>query len=245
MINLMQSEYKKYKSTYVYVLGLLGMISPIILVAIGTFIVKGDLVSNGLYNWHSFTGRAIELFVFFVGPLITSFIAVSSIFYEYQSHAIGNLLTTPYPRWKIITGKLAYISLLIIALYACVTLTNLVCAVILGFPITTTEVINYSSYFMLAGVATLVIVPLAMLLTLIFRSFIPAMIISVAGIIPNLAAFHWDKCYISPWAAPEVLVLKIGGYLQVDLINTVIFLIFYAALFLIALLIYFNYSDQY
>lgn len=245
MINLLQSEFKKYKNTYVYTLGLLGMISPVILIAIGTFAVREDLIIKGMYNWHSFTGRVVELFVFLVGPLITSFIAISSIFYEYQSHTIENILTTPYSRSKVILGKLAFVSLLIMVLYACVAVTNIICAVFMGFPIAMSELFNYSSYLMLASVATLVIVPLAMLLTLIFRSFIPAMVISVAGIIPNLAAFHWDKCYISPWAAPEIMILKIGGYLQIDLIYPIMFIIFYLTLFLGALLLYFHYSDQY
>jgi bacitracin transport system permease protein len=245
MINLLQSEYKKYKSTYIYTLGLLGMISPVLIIAIGTFMVRGDLITQGVYNWHSFTGRVMELFVFLVGPLITSFIAISAIFYEYQSNTMGNILTAPYSRLKIITGKMVYISLFILGLYACVALTNTLCAFILGFPITADDLINYNWDFLLAGITTLVIVPLSMLLTLIFRSFIPAMVISVAGIIPNLAAFHWDKCYLSPWAAPEVLVLSIAGNLKINPIYPEISLVFFAVLFLGAILVYFRNSDQF
>ncbi|BDZ69867.1 ABC transporter permease [Methanobacterium petrolearium] len=245
MINLLKSEYKKYKRTYIYTLGFLGMISPVLIIAIGTFMVRDDLITQGIYTWHSFTGRVVQLFIFLIGPLITSFIAISAVFYEYQSHTIGNILTTPYSRLKIITGKLVYVALFILGLYACVALTNTICALLLGFPITLDEVINYNSEFLLAGVTTLVIIPLAMILTLIFRSFIPAMVISVAGIIPNLAAYHWDKCYLSPWAAPEVLMLSIGGNLEIDPIYPIVSVILYSVLFVSALLLYFHYSDQY
>ncbi|UTB32307.1 MAG: ABC transporter permease [Methanobacterium sp. ERen5] len=245
MIQLIRSESLKYKSTYIYTLGLLGMISPVILIAIGTLMVRDDLITQGLYSWHSFTGRVMELFTFLIGPLITSFIAISAVFHEYQSHTMGNILSTPYSRSKIISGKLVYIALFVIGLYAAVALTNTICAILLGFPITLSEVIDYNSDFLLAGVATLVIIPLAMLLTLIFRSFIPAMVISIAGIIPNLTVFHWDKCYLSPWAAPEVLVLSIAGNLKINIIYPTISLTIYSALFLIALLLYFRYSDQY
>ena len=49
MINLLQSEYKKYKNTYIYSLGLLGMISPVILIAISTFMVRMTLLHRNLY----------------------------------------------------------------------------------------------------------------------------------------------------------------------------------------------------
>jgi len=246
MINLLQSEYKKYKGTYIYSLGLLGMISPVILIAIGTFMVREDLVAQGIYTWHSFYGRVVVFFVYLIGPLLTSFIAISAVSHEYQSHTMGNILTTPYSRSKIILGKLGYISLLIMGLYGCVALTNILCALILGFTITGTELVDYTSYLLLAGVTTMVIVPLALLLTLIFRSFIPAMIISVAGTIPNFAVYHWDKCYLSPWGVPEVIVLKAAGYLNnIDSVYPLTSILVYAGLFISALLIYFYYSDQY
>ncbi|AXV37492.1 MAG: hypothetical protein CIT01_04405 [Methanobacterium sp. BRmetb2] len=59
MINLFQSEYKKYKGTYIYTLGILGMISPVILIAIGTLMVREDLITQGVYTWHSFFGRVV------------------------------------------------------------------------------------------------------------------------------------------------------------------------------------------
>lgn len=246
MINLLQCELKKYKSTYIYTLGFLGMISPVILIMIGTFIVREDLITQGVFTWHSFYGRVISFFVFLIGPLLASFIAVSSIFNEYQSNTMGNILTTPFSRSKVILAKFGYISLLVIGLYACVALTNILCALLLGFTITGSEVLDYTSYLMLAGVTSIEIIPLAMLLTLIFRSFIPAMVISVAGIIPNLAVFHWDKCYLSPWAAPEVIVLKAAGYLDnIDYIYPTAAVLLYLGVFLSVLLIYFHYSDQY
>ena len=116
MIDLLQSEYKKYKSTYIYSLGLLGMISPVILIAIGTFMVRDDLITQRIYTWHSFYGRLVAFFVYLIGPLLTSFIAISAVTHEYQSHTMGNILTTPYSRLKIILGKLGYVSLLVIIL---------------------------------------------------------------------------------------------------------------------------------
>ena len=246
MINLLQSEYKKYKGTYIYSLGLLGMISPVILIAIGTFMVRDDLITQGIYTWHSFYGRLVAFFVYLIGPLLTSFIAISAVNHEYQSNTIGNILTTPYSRLKVILGKLGFVSLLVMAFYICVALANILCAFILGFTVTSTEIIDNTSYLLLAGVTTLVIVPLVLLLTVVFRSFIPAMIISVAGTIPNFAVYHSDKCYLSPWGVPEVIVLKAAGFLNnIDIVYPLTSILVYAVIFISALLIYFQYSDQY
>lgn len=244
MINLLSCEIKKHKNTYITSLGFLGMISPVILLAVAYFAVSEDLILKNIYNWYSFNTRIVEFFVFLVGPLITAFISISSIFYEYQSGTMKNILITPYSRTKIILGKMIYVSLLVIVLYGCVAILNIICALFLGFNITTNEIINYSGYLLLAGLATTVIVPLSMLMTLTFKSFIPAMVISVMGIIPNMSAYHWDKCYLSPWAAPEVIVLVKAGFLKINILYPVIMILFYLGLFVTVLLIYFNRSDQ-
>lgn len=246
MINLLKSEHKKYKNSYITILGILGMISPVIIIAIGTFIVREDLVIQGIYTWHSFFGRLISFFMMLIGPLITSFISINSIYYEYKSHTMENLLNSPNSRLKIILSKMTYVSILVLFLYGCVAITNILCAYLLGFTITSTELIDYSSYIMLAGVTNIVIIPLMMWLTLIFKDFIPPMIIAIAGIIPNLAAFHWDECYLSPFAVPEVIVLEIAGILpEISLIYPLITIITYFIAFLTLLIIYFKYSNNY
>ncbi|MDR2967036.1 MAG: ABC transporter permease [Methanobacteriaceae archaeon] len=246
MINLLKSENKKYKNSYIITLGLLGMISPLIIIAIGTFIVREDLIIQGVYSWHSFFGRVISFFMMLIGPLLTSFIAISSIYHEYKSHTLENILNSPNSRVKIIFSKVVYVSLMVLALYASVAIVNIICAFLLGFTITEAEIINYSSYIMLAGITNIVIIPLAMLLTLIFKDFIPAMIIVVAGTIPNLAAFHWDKCYLSPFAVPEVIVLRVAGILpEINIIYPLIIITSYLIIFLTLLILYFKYSNQY
>jgi bacitracin transport system permease protein len=246
LINLLKSESMKYKNSYITTLGLLGMISPVIIIAIGTFIVREDLIIQGIYNWQSFFGRIISFFMMLIGPLLTSFIAISSIYYEYKSHTFENILNSPNSRAKIILSKIGYISLLVLALYVCVAIANIVSAYLLGFTITSTELIDYTGYIMLAGVTNIVIIPLLMLLTLIFKDFIAPMIIAVAGIIPNLAAFHFDKCYLSPFAVPEVIVLQLAGVLpEINQIYPLITIIIYFIAFLSLLILYFKYSDQY
>lgn len=56
------------------------------------------------------------------------------------------------------------------------------------------------------------------------------MVISAAGIIPNISVYHWSHCYLSPWALPEVLILTKAGYLQTAILYPIItaaFIIYY------------------
>ncbi|WP_409199609.1 ABC transporter permease [Methanobrevibacter sp. DSM 116169] len=246
MFNLLKTETMKFKNTYITTLGLLGMISPVIIIAIGTFIVRGDLIAQDIYNWHSYFGRIISFFMMLIGPLISSFLAINSIYYEYKSHTFENILNSPNSRFKIIISKILYVSALILVLYFCVAITNVICAYLLGFPIITSELTEYTAYIMLAGITNIVIIPFVMLLTLIFKDFVGPMIIAVAGIIPNLAAFHWDKVYLSPFAVPEVIVLQIAGVLpEINLAYPIISILSYFTIFLIGLILYFKSSTQY
>ncbi len=244
MINLLICETKKYKNTYIILLALLGMISPVILMAIAFTVARQDFIASDSYTWYKFSSYVVEAFVFLLGPLITSFISISSVFYEYQCKTMKNILTTTYSRTQIIIAKMIYISMLVIGLYLCVAIADVACGFILGFDITIKEIIKYTGYFLLSGLATIVIVPLSMLLTLIFKSFIPPMVISVAGIIPNMSAYQWDKCYLSPWAAPEVLILTKAEFMKINILYPTITTIVYFILFLISMIIFFRHADQ-
>lgn len=244
MLQLIYCEMKKFKATYINLLALLGMISPVFLMGIAFIVAKEDFVAVNAYNWYSFSTRIVEAFVFLVGPLITCFLSVCSVFYEYQCKTMKNILATPYSRIQIILAKVFYLSLLIMILYGCVAIANVCMALLLGFPITMTEILQYSGYLLLAGLGTTIIIPLTLILTLLCRSFIPAMVISVAGIVPNISAYQWDKCYVSPWAAPEVLVLVRAGYMDVDIKYPIISAVIYMFLFMTVLLLYFNKADQ-
>lgn len=244
MISLLKCEFKKFKGTYINSLSFLGMLIPVLLVTLMFIFKRSDWIKAGFYKWENFYNQLTMFFVVLVGPIITSFIAVFSIFYEYQEKTIKNILSSPYGRESIIISKIIYVSAYVIFQYAVVALISITCAVALGFDITAATVVEFNKQLVLGGVVTVILVPLMMFITLLSRSFIPAMVITVAGTISNVLLLNWEKSYLSPWAAPVDIFGIMSKKLQMDIAYPIASTCLYFVLFMIAALVYFRTADQ-
>lgn len=245
MLRLLKCEFKKFKNTYINSLSFLGMLFPIFLVTLMFAVKRSDWIKSGSYNWDIFNQNLSLLFTLLVGPIITSFIAVFAVYYEYQQKTIKNVLTSPNGRTSIIISKMIYVSFFIIIQYATVAILNILCALILGFDITTSKLVEYSLRLIFAGFSTIMLVPIMMFITLKFRSFIPAMVITVAGSISNVFAINWDKSYLSPWTIPvDISVLATQKISGISLYQPLTTLGIYFIVFMFCSVLYFKLSDQ-
>lgn len=244
MWGLLQNEYQKYRGAYVVSLSQLGMLFPVLLV-VGMFLIeKHDFIANNSYNYEVFTLYVAQLFVLLVGPIISSFIASISVYYEYQQGTLKNLLTSPHNRSKIILTKLIYVTVFILVQYALAAILCAVLATIIGIDVSWWAALEQIYFFFLVGAATLVLVPLMMFFSLLFESFVPAMVLAVVGTASNVLALNWDKSYLSPWAIPTDFLLMLQNKLNLDIIYPCGSLAIYLSVSLIALFIYFIRSDQ-
>lgn len=243
MATLLKCEFKKFNNTYMNSLSIIGMLSPAFLVFFMYLLKKEDFIANGSYTWASFNQNLLIFFVLLVGPIITSFIAVFSIYYEYQQGTIKTIVSSPHSRSSIILVKVVHVSLLMLGQYLFISIINIIFAWLLGFNITWADIIVYTSQYMLAGVTTMALVPLMIFLTLLFRSFIPPMVITIVGTIANVLLISWDKGYISPWALPALLSTYIHDTGPVDIHYPVAFLTMYFIIFLISVTVFFSKTD--
>jgi bacitracin transport system permease protein len=245
MFRLLKCEFKKFRGTYINSLSFIGMLFPVILVTLMFAVKRGDWIKSGSYNWGNFNQQLTMFFIFLVGPIITSFIAVFSVFYEYQEKTIKNVVASPNSRTSIIMTKMIYVSAYVVMQYAVVAIINILCAAVLGFDITMPKIIEYSLRLILAGLTTVMIIPLMMFITLMFKNFIPALVITVAGTISNIFALSWDKSYLSPWAIPPDIALSATTRgTGINIMYPIISMGIYIALFMICVIVYFNVSDQ-
>lgn len=245
MLKLFKCEFRKFKKTYINSLSFLGMVVPVILVTAMFLFKKNDWIKAGSYNWDKFFMQLETFFVLLVGPIITSFIAVFSVFYEYQSRTMKNIVSSPHSRISIITSKMIYVSVFVILQYTAVAVLNVVCAYLLGFEVTTDKIISFSGQIIIAGATTIVLIPVMMFLTLVFKNFIAGMVITVAGTISNILLMNWEKSYISPWAAPIDVSGIMGGQIKdMSMSYPLISIFAYLLLFVASTLVYFKMSDQ-
>ncbi len=244
MWGLLQSEHKKYRGAYIVSLSQLGMLCPVLLV-VGMFLISKDtFLANNRYNYETFTLYVVQLLVFLVGPIISSFIASFSIFYEYQQMTMKNLLSSPHHRGKILLAKLIYVAIFILLQYGLVALLCPVLASIIGVPVSWAIALKQGYYIFVAGTVSLVLVPMMMFITLWFKSFVPAMVLAVVGTAANILALNWDKSYLSPWAIPADILLILQHNLNMDIIYPASSLLIYLSLALLAAFVYFIHADQ-
>lgn len=244
MWGLLHNEARKYRGSYIVGLSQLGMAFPVLLV-VGMFLIeKQDFLAQDRYTYETFTLYVTQLFVLLVGPIITSFIASFSIYYEYQQATMNNLLSSPHTRGSILLAKLIYVCILVILQYALVAILCPVLASLIGVQVSWQAAITQGGYYCLTGAVTLVLVPMMMLVTLLFRSFVPAMVLSVVGTAANILALNWDKSYLSPWAIPADFLLILWKNLNMDITYPIISFGIYMTLTVLAAFLYFTQADQ-
>lgn len=244
MWGLLKNEAQKYKGSYIIGLSQLGMACPVLLVVAMFLLEKQNFLAADRYTYDTFTLYVAQLFVLLVGPIITSFIASFSVYYEYQQFTMNNLLSSPHSRGSILLSKLTYVGVLVILQYALVAILCPILAFLIGVPVSWQTAITQGSYFCLAGAVTLVLVPMMMLVTLLFRSFVPAMVLTVVGTAANILALNWDKSYLSPWAIPADILLILWKSLNMDLAYPIISLSIYMTITVLAAFIYFIRADH-
>jgi len=244
MIHLLKCEFRKFRNTYINSLSLLGMLSPVVLVTVMFLMRKTEWIKSGAFTFDNFNSQMGIFFVFLVGPIITSFIAVFTVFYEYQQKTLKNLLMYPCSRTLVILSKVIYVSLYVLLQYVTVALAGIACGLLLGLKFSPADALLSSRLIILAGGITILLVPAMMAVTLVSKSFIPAMVITVCGTISNVLTLNWDKSYLSPWAIPSDVMLIAKGDLHMNMGYPLASFGIYFTLFLILITVYFRRADQ-
>ncbi|MGE5328502.1 MAG: ABC transporter permease [Deltaproteobacteria bacterium] len=244
MLNLLKCEFKKFQKTYINSLSFLGMLFPVILITLMFIVKKADFIEHKTYNWEYFNSQLTIMLVFLIGPIITSFIAVFSVFYEYQEKTLKNILSSPNSRTLLILTKIVYVSLYVLLQYAAVAVINVLCALLLGFDFSIASALEKCIHLVVAGFTTIILVPFMMFLTLLAKNFIPPLVITVAGTISNAILMNWEKSYLSPWANPANFIFIMKKSLKMDIMLPITCTCVYFILFMIITIVYFNRVDQ-
>lgn len=244
MIELLKCEFQKFRRTYINSLSSLGMLFPVILVTVMFIIKKEDFIQAGGYNWERFNTYLSQFFIFLVGPIIKSFIAVFTVYYEYQQRTIKNLLSSPYSRIEVILVKMLYVSVFIVLQYLGVAVLNILCGLLLKLGVTADTSVQYTVQLISAGLSTVMLVPLMMFIAIISRGFIPAMVVTVIGTISNILVLNWEKSYVSPWAVPADIAFIVLKRLDMNVLYPLASACLYFILFVFCSVIYFNQADH-
>lgn len=181
MCKLFFSECRKMKWPLIFLL--------ILLEAVGTWLLAAGSVKSLAYyftpNWLTLYFQAVSFHGMFFLPLYTGIFAAFLCFYEHKNGAWKQLLTFPYPRWKIFLSKFSAL----IALVAFMQLIFFAGYLITGRIAGVEDTIPWKPVLQGIWGGWLACFPLAMLqigLASRFKSFGMALLFSVSAVIPNI-----------------------------------------------------------
>ncbi len=203
MMNLILLEVSKYKRTYIYPVSLCAMILPVVFTY---FAYSGDMFSNA--NWGTYLNSLNLFYGIFLGAIIPSFVAIFSVYQELKSGTIKSVLFSGYDRVKIIAAKMIYVCLYIVSLYAVVGVLTVVSGVMLGFDASASVLVHTFLSMLFAGAVSALFVPIMVYLTLLFKSFVPPLVIAFLGTIGSVVMINIGNAFYYPWLLPTNIFFR-------------------------------------
>ncbi|WP_158828809.1 ABC transporter permease [Mucilaginibacter lacusdianchii] len=216
----LQSEFYKSRKT-------LGFWSPIILPLIITFLVflgfflKSEKFVHDppMMLWLKFSSIPIGIMGSLLLPMFVVFIAYSVNSIEHKADTWKMLFTLPISKWAIYSAKFVYTAFLVLMcmmLFATFTIgwANLLAAMKpeLKFGAFHMEKELYLLYFKLF-LASLGIVSLQFLLSLLWKDFLKPMGIGFVGTIAGVilsGTVKWEYAYLIPFSQPLLAIMGTG-----------------------------------
>ena len=226
MINLLMTEAKKYKRTYIYPVSVSAMILPLIFTFFAYY--SGDMFSS--QSWSSYLTSLNLFYGIFLGALIPSFVAIFAVYQELKSGTIKTVLFSGYPRFQVILSKMIFVCIYIVAIYAVVGVLTVISGAALGFDMSAGVVIHNFLSMLLAGIASSLFVPIMIYLTLLIKSFIPPLVIAFIGTIGSVVMINIGNAFYYPWVLPTNIFFR---FKESGLTNLLAPVILFAAYFII------------
>ncbi|WP_018752030.1 ABC transporter permease [Paenibacillus sanguinis] len=232
MYRLFNSEFQKIKWPIILVMIILEGVVTWALAAGNT----KSLSQYFPYNWTTLYFQAVSFHGMFFLPLFTGIFATYLCFYEHKNGAWKQLLTLPYPRWKILLSKF----LTLITLIAFMQVLFLAGYLITGNIIHVEGLIPQKSILQEIAGGWLACFPIAMLqiwLATRFQSFGIALLICISSVIPNIVLTGLPASLGAwfPFTAPYYAMFPQGLPLspRMELIPFILILVFTFFVYLI------------
>jgi hypothetical protein len=232
MIKIIKNEFKKYSNSYINFVSFAAMLFPILFTAPIYY-----FTDNFTFAWHAYITSLHLFYGIFLGSLIPSFIAIFSIYYEFKEGTMKNLLTSPHSRIQIIVSKMLYVSIFVIGLYIAAALLVLFSGMIIGLNTSFIDAINTLQMIIIPGMITIVLVPMMIFLTLVFKNFVVPVIIAFLGTVIGIPIINLGKSYFYPWMLPSNFFFRLSTTDSVNFIMPIVtFILFFGIFFILSII---------
>ncbi|HLV10460.1 MAG TPA: ABC transporter permease [Halanaerobiales bacterium] len=242
MFNLLYTELLKMKNSKMFLVSLLGsLVSPLLTFFMLTENSKNYPDKNPILE--NFFEQTQLFIAFLVGIMLFALITTYLFNREFEEDTLKNLLTIPVGRIKLILSKmlilLIWVETIMVFSYLLVVFLGLIGG-FEGFEINIL-LLTFKKYIF-TGFLLYLLTPVIILFTILFRSYIPSIALSIFATLTTLVLINSKYLALFPWGVP---VLLSSGTFQFEypLIISWIILIATFTISLATSLIYFARTD--
>ena len=206
MMKLIRNEFRKFKGSYIHTVALSAMLFPVLFTA--PVYCFTDSFSR---EWYTYINSLHLFYGIFLGSFVPSFIAIFTVYGEFRNGTMINMVTSPHSRDRIILAKIAYVVLFVAGLYIGAGALVLLSGVIIGLPTVASDVWRVFRLVSITGMTTVVLVPMMVYCTLVFRGFAVPIVITFLGTAAGIPIINMGKSYFYPWMIPSNFFFRLNN----------------------------------
>ena len=205
MGKLLRNEFRKFRGSYINTVAFAAMLFPVIFTSLIYY-----FTDNFQFEWHAYINSLHLFYGIFLGSFVPSFIAIFTVYTEFKNGTVKNMIASPHGRIRIIAAKTLYVVLFVIGLYIGAGVLVLLSGLIIGLSTVPSDIWRVFKMVSVTGMTTVVLVPMMIYFTLVFRNFVAPIVIAFLGTVVGIPMINLGKSYFYPWMLPSNFFFRFG-----------------------------------
>ncbi len=206
MGKLIVSEFRKFKGSYVNTVALAAMLFPTLFTAAVYY-----FTDSFEPTWQNYINSLHLFYGVFLGSFVPSFLGIFTVYTEFKNGTMKNMVASPFSRLQIILAKIVYVAIFVVALYLGVGVIVLLSGLMIGLPTVAADIWRVFGLVSITGFTTVVLVPMMIFFTLVFRNFTTPIVIAFLGTVVGIPMINLGKSYLYPWMLPSNFFFRLSN----------------------------------
>lgn len=240
MFRVTMAEIYKLKRTKILYLSLVGAGLPLLINSMGAAQFELTWEQYYFFNWNM---------AFLMSPVLFSVLSSYLFVREYQEKAINQLFMYPYQRIKYFIGKFIVCFLLISLTFFLLILGILIIGqLIIPETISLNQLFTFLLLTGLTIVAHWMLVPIAIFVSIITKSYIPPVVLGISATISGLIIMGTEYAIYFPYNSIQFIIANVspevfGGGQTPTYIEPVVVLVLSSLMFIFLSVLVYKHSD--
>ncbi|MGG3573923.1 ABC transporter permease [Bacillus gobiensis] len=205
MVNLLYAELLKLKRAQMFLVSVIGASAVPVMIFISALNTKIKTPDIPIHFAEAF-GESNMYVLMLIGPLLYGVITSYLFSREFTENTLKNLLTIPVSRVSLIASKMVLLLIWIIVLTLVAWVLTFIVGLIFQFEDMSINVLLQSiKQFMIGAFLLFLLSAPTMLVTFLFKNYVPTIIFTAAITMANIAIVNSEYKALFPWSAVHVI----------------------------------------